>query len=303
MSTVSDTPPLFDPTAPLQPSGNLRRRMAVSRLVASSSTAAALLAVAVLGIVVFDVAKQGLSAINWHLLTSNSDMFSNGIGDALAGTALIVLVGAVMAVPVGVLAALYLAEFAKPQSRLAAALKLAFDLLQGMPTVVVGLFALGLLVRPQGHDSGFAGSVALAVIMLPMIARTSQEVLRLVPGSLRDASDALGVARWRTMLTVILPAAAGGIATGAILASARAAGETAPLLAVDSVFTPGTKLDIFGQGVPNIPVTILELAEQPSPEGLVRAWGAALTLLFLILAANIGARVLLARNRKRTTGQ
>ena len=295
--------PLFDPTAPLQPSGNLRRRMAVSRLIASVSTAAALLAVFVLTIVVVDVGRQGLGAINWHLLTTNSDILSQGIGDALAGTGLIVLVASLMAIPIGVLAALYLAEFARPQSRLAAALKLAFDLLQGMPTVVVGLFVLGLIVEPQGFDSGFAGSVALAVIMLPLIARTSQEVLRLVPGSLRDAADALGVARWRTLLGVVLPAAAGGIATGAILAIARAAGETAPLLAVDSVFTPGPKLDIFGQGVPNVPVIILQLSEQPSPEGLIRAWGAALTLLFLILAANIGARVLLARNRKRTTGQ
>jgi phosphate transport system permease protein len=303
MSAVSDTPGLFDPTAPLTPSGNLRRRVVVSRLLTSGAAGAAFLAVGVLALVIFDVAKSGLHAISWHFLTSNTDAIPGGILDALVGTALIVLVGAVIAVPLGVLAALYLAEFAKPGSRVAAALKLAFDLLQGMPTAVIGLFALGLLVKPLGHDSGFAGSVALAVIMLPLIARTSQEVLRLVPGSLRDASAALGVSHWRTLLGVVLPAAASGIATGAILAIARAAGETAPLLAVCSVFTPGVKLDIFGQGVPNIPVTILTLAEQPSPEGLVRAWGAALTLLFLILVANVGARLMLARSRKRTTGQ
>lgn len=303
MSSLSDHSALFDPTAPLTPSGNLRRRMAVSGGLTGGAAAAALLAVAVLGIVLFDVGKSGLHAISWHFLTTNSDALPAGIADALAGTGLIVLAASVLAIPIGVLAALYLAEFARPQSRMAAALKLAFDLLQGMPTVIVGLFALGLLVKPEGHDSGFAASVALAVIMLPLIARTSQEVLRLVPGSLRDAADALGVARWRTLLGVILPAAAGGIATGAILAIARAAGETAPLLAVDGVFSPGAKLDIFGQGVPNIPVTVLELAEQPSPEGLVRAWGAALTLLFLILLANIGARMLLARSRKRMTGQ
>jgi phosphate transport system permease protein len=217
------------------------------------------------------------------------------------GTGLIILVASAMAVPIGVLSGLYLAEFAAPDSRVAVALKLAFDLLQGMPTVVVGLFAYGLLVKVEGHDSGFAGSVALAVVMLPLIARTSQEVLRLVPATLRDAADALGVDRWRTLLGVILPAAVGGIATGAILAVARAAGETAPVLIVDSVFTPGPRLDIFGQGVPNIPVVILQLSEQPSPQGLVRAWGAAFTLLVLILFANLGARALLARSRNKIT--
>lgn len=296
------TEALFDPAAPLTPSGNLRRRGWISSAVTSGAAGAALLAVAVLAIVVFDVAKSGLSAISWHFLTANSDALPGGILDTLAGTGLIVLVAAGMAVPVGVLSAVYLAEFARPGSRVAGLLKLALDLLQGMPTVVVGLFALGLLVKPEGHDSGFAGSVALAVIMLPLIARTSQEVLRLVPGSLRSAADALGVQRWRTLLGVILPAAAGGITTGVILAIARAAGETAPLLAVDAVFTPGPKLDLFGQGIPNIPVIILELSEQPSPQGLVRAWGAALTLLFMILMANIGARVLVARSRRKMTG-
>lgn len=296
------TEALFDPAAPLTPSGNLRRREWISSAVTSGAAGAALLAVAVLAIVVFDVAKSGLSAISWHFLTANSDALPGGILDTLAGTGLIVLVAAGMAVPVGVLSAVYLAEFARPGSRVAGLLKLALDLLQGMPTVVVGLFALGLLVKPEGHDSGFAGSVALAVIMLPLIARTSQEVLRLVPGSLRSAADALGVQRWRTLLGVILPAAAGGITTGVILAIARAAGETAPLLAVDAVFTPGPKLDLFGQGIPNIPVIILELSEQPSPQGLVRAWGAALTLLFMILMANIGARVLVARSRRKMTG-
>jgi phosphate transport system permease protein len=239
-ASLADPPPLFDPTAPLTASGNLRRRTAVSRLITSGAAGAALIAVAVLALVVFDVAKSGAGAINFTFLTTNSD--NNGIGDALLGTGLIILVASAMAVPIGVLSGLYLAEFAAPDSRVAVALKLAFDLLQGMPTVVVGLFAYGLLVKVEGHDSGFAGSVALAVVMLPLIARTSQEVLRLVPATLRDAADALGVDRWRTLLGVILPAAVGGIATGAILAVARAAGETAPVLIVDSVFTlaPGS---------------------------------------------------------------
>jgi phosphate transport system permease protein len=171
--------------------------------------------------------------------------------------------------------------------------------MQGLPTVVVGLFVFGLIVRPQHTNSGFAGAVALSIVMLPLIARSSQEVLKLVPGALRDAADALGVSRWRTIIGVILPAAAGGITTGAILAVARAAGETAPLLICDGIFSPGTTLNIFGHGVPNIPVTIFVLANSPSPQGLVRAWGAALVLLIGILIANVGARVWLVRSRAK----
>lgn len=294
----------FDPTAPLTPSGNLRRRLIVSRAVGAGATGSALGAVAILGIVVYGVASRGAGSISWSFLTSGGDAaIGGGIAPALIGTALIVAVATLMALPVGILAALYLAEFARADSRPARLLQLALDLLQGLPTIVVGIFAFGLMVKGGGHESGFAGSLALAIIELPLIARSTQEVLRLVPNTMRDAADALGVERWRTLLGVVLPAAAGGIATGTILAVARVAGETAPLLAVDGAFTPGFHLSIFGEALPNIPVTILELSEQPTPEGLVKAWGAALTLLALILIANIGARVLLARSRRRTTGQ
>ena len=160
----------------------------------------------------------------------------------------------------------------------------------------------GLLVKPEHTDSGFAGSVALAIIMLPLIARSSQEVLLLVPRGLREASDALGVERWRSILTVVLPTALGGIVTGTIIAVARAAGETAPLIVVDSLFTPATTLQLFGHPVPNIPVSIFTAAEAGDKSAFTRAWGEALVLLALILAANIGARVLLARSRARMGG-
>jgi phosphate transport system permease protein len=163
----------------------------------------------------------------------------------------------------------------------------------------VGLFVFGLMV--VGHsESGFAGSVALSIVMLPLVARSSQEVLLLVPGTLREAADALGVERWRAILTVVLPAAAGGIVTGAILAVARAAGETAPLLLVDSLYNPNsTQLLIFGHGIPNIPVLIYTASNLGIPEAQARAWGAAFVLLGLILIANIGARLALARYRAR----
>ena len=291
---------IVDPAAPLTPSGNLRRRLLVSHLVSGASILASFVAVAVLVLVTYDVAKQGASALSWSFITKNPvGLVGGGIANAIIGSTLIITFATLIALPVGVLTALYLTEYAKPTSRAARALRTALDLLQGVPTIVVGLFVFGLMVVGHG-DSGFAGSVALSIVMLPLIARSSQEVLLLVPGTLREAADALGVERWRAILTVVLPAAAGGLVTGAILAVARAAGETAPLLLVDGLFNPNTtQLEIFGHGVPNIPVLIYTASNLGIPEALARAWGAAFVLLGLILIANIGARLALARYRAR----
>lgn len=289
-----------DPTAPLTPSGNLRRRLLVSRFVSGASILASFVAVAMLALVVYGVAKRGASALSWSFITKNPvGLAGGGIANAIIGSTLIIIFATLIALPVGVLTALYLTEYSKPTSRSARALRTALDLLQGVPTIVVGLFVFGLLVAGHG-DSGFAGAVALSIIMLPLIARSSQEVLLLVPGTLREASDALGVERWRAILTVILPAAMGGIVTGAILAVARAAGETAPLLLADSIYNPNsTQLMVFGHGVPNIPVLIYTASNLGIPEALARGWGAAFVLLGLILIANIAARLLLARYRAR----
>jgi phosphate transport system permease protein len=291
---------IVDATAPLTPSGNLRRRLLVSQLVSGASILASFVAVAVLVLVTYDVAKQGASALSWGFITKNPvGLAGGGIANAIIGSTLIIVFATLIALPVGVLTAVYLTEYSKPTSRLARALRTALDLLQGVPTIVVGLFVFGLMV--VGHsESGFAGSVALSIVMLPLVARSSQEVLLLVPGTLREAADALGVERWRAILTVVLPAAAGGIVTGAILAVARAAGETAPLLLVDSLYNPNsTQLLIFGHGIPNIPVLIYTASNLGIPEAQARAWGAAFVLLGLILIANIGARLALARYRAR----
>jgi phosphate transport system permease protein len=294
-------PTLPDPTAPLTPSGNLRRRATFSRCVEVAATSAAVIAVALLGWVVYTVVAKGAPAVNWTFITSNpSGLTGGGIANALIGTTLIVAFGAVIAIPIGVLTGLYLTEFAGPRSRTAQILKLVLDILQGLPTIIAGVVVYGLLVATTHQNSGFAGSVALSIVMLPLIARSSQEVLLLVPGTLREAADALGVDRWRTVLGVILPTAAGGIATGAILSIARAAGETAPLLFVDSLYNPNaTQLNIFGHGVPNIPIYILTTYDLPDPSAQTRAWGAALVLLTLILIANVCARLLLARSRRK----
>lgn len=292
-------PPLPDPTAPLTASGNLRRRTAVSRLVTLLATASAVFTVALLLDIAYTVVHKGAPAVSFAFLTHNSSgLAGGGIANALLGTAVIVAFAAVIALPVGILTGLYLTEFAGPRSRSAHALRLVLDLLQGLPTIIVGIFVFGLIVATEHKESGFAGSIALAIVMLPLIARSSQEVLLLVPGSLREAADALGVERWRTVLGVILPAAAGGIATAGILSIARAAGETAPLLLVNSLYSPvSTQLMIFGHGVPTIPIFIYTTYDLPAPSAITLAWGAALVLLTFILAANVGARILLARSR------
>jgi len=289
----------FDPTAPLTASGNLRRRRVVNLLAESIATGAALVAVVVLGVVIVSVAVRGAPALSLDFLTKAPPQFGGpggGIGPAILGTAVIVLATTLMSVPLGVLLAIYVSELAGP--RTVAVVRLALDLLNGLPSIVIGLFAFSLLVVGR-HQSGFAGAVALAVIMVPLIARAAQEILLLVPHQLREAADALGVSRWRTIVGVVLPSALGGIVTGTVLAIARAAGETAPLMFTTSIFNNHASFDLFGQALPNIPVMIFILSEQPDPAGYQRAWGAGLVLLVFILVANAVARTLAARSRAK----
>jgi phosphate transport system permease protein len=289
---------LPDPTRPLVASGNLRRRQVINRLATTSQTVAAVLAVAVLGIVIYSVIQRGAGAISLDFLTKAPPQFGGaggGIAPMIIGTGLLVAVATAIAAPLGILIAVYMTEFAGP--RAGGLVKLALDLLNGLPSIVIGVFVFGLLVVGTDHLSGFAGSLGLAIVMLPLVARASQEVLLLVPNSMRDAARALGVSNWRMVRGVLLPTALGGILTGTLLAVARAAGETAPLLFVSGIFANKTSFDLFGQGIPNIPVEIFQLSEQADPSGFTRAWGAALVLFAFILLTNIGARLLFARSR------
>jgi phosphate transport system permease protein len=286
----------FDPTAPLTPSGNLRRRQVFSRIAESGATAAAVLAVGVLAVVIGAIVIHGASALSLDFLTTGAP---TGIGPAILGTGLIVLVATAIAMPLGVLVALYLTEFAGP--RAAGQIRLTLDLLNGLPSIIIGLFVFGLIVEPLHQQSAYAASVALAIIQLPMIARGSQEVLLLVPSSMREAADALGVSRWRTVLKVILPSALGGIVTSTVLALARAAGETAPLILLCLVFDSRSFNANISEAIPNIPVTIFNLSEEGNPEGFARAWGAGLVLVAFVLVASLGARVLLARSKRKMT--
>lgn len=297
-------PRLIDPTAPLTATGNLRRRQLVSRGLESGAAVSALIAIAVLAVLVLSIVQRGQSSISWSFFTTNPPLAggAGGIESALVGSIVIVATATAIALPVGVLIALYVSELAGPESPAGRVLTTAMNVMQGLPTIVVGLFVYGLMVIGGflvHGETGLAGSVALAIVMLPLIARASQEVLLRVPGSLREAGDALGVNRWRTILGVVLPSAAPGILTGTILAVARAGGETAPLLVVDGLANAATTTGDPLHGVPNIPVQIFVLSESAVPGGFARAWGAALTLIVVILIANIGARVLLARSRRK----
>jgi phosphate transport system permease protein len=264
----------------------------------SFGTLAALVAVAVLVIVVVSVARKGAPSLSWHFLTSQPNLFGGpggGISNAIIGTGIIVGLATAITLPVGVLIAIYLTEFAP--KRVAVGIQIVVDVLAGLPTIVVGVFVYGLLV--VGHQqSGFAGSVALSIVMLPLIARAAQEVLLLVPTALREGCLALGVSRWRAVLGVILPTALGGIVTGTVLAVARAAGETAPLLFTSSIFSNAISTDI-SHSMPNIPVLIFIYSEQPDTALHQDAWAAALVLIAFVLIASLAARALLARSMRK----
>jgi len=207
-------------------------------------------------------------------------------------------VAAVMAVPVGILIALYVSEFAPP--RIANLCKLVLDVLNGLPSIIIGIFVFGLLVLGSGQ-AAWKGSFALAIIMLPLIARATQEVLALVPSTLREGALGLGASRWRTVVGVVLPTSIGGILTGTVLAVARAAGETAPLLFTTSIAANEITWDPR-QPVLSIPVDIFALSESPDPADHARAWALGFVLIAFVLVISLGARLLLVRHQKKLEG-
>ena len=282
----------------LKPSGRTRRRKAVNLLMEALATIAALAAVAVLVLVIVSVARRGASALSWDFFTNTAATFGQGgggVANALVGTFVLVGVATIMALPVGILVALYVVEFAPP--RIAGATRLVLDVLNGLPSIIVGVFVYGLLVLGSGQ-AAWKGSFALAIIMLPLVARATQEVLALVPASLREGALALGASRWRTVLGVVLPTSLGGILTGTVLAVARAAGETAPLLFTSSIAANVVSWDPR-QPVLSIPVDIFALSESPDPADHARAWALALVLLVFILVTSLAARALLLRSRRK----
>lgn len=216
-----------------------------------------------------------------------------GMKPAVVGTVIITAAASAMSIPLGVLGAIYLNEYGK-QNRLARMIRFMADVMTGVPSVVMGVFVYIVWVLRFREQTGFAGSLALACLMLPIVIRTTEEMLRLVPDELRLASLALGARRWRTTLTVVLPAALPGITSGAMLAVARAAGETAPILLVTGL-TFDTNWSLFEGNNTTLAAQIFRNASQPYEGAQLRAYGAAFTLILLVFACTILARLVSAR--------
>jgi phosphate transport system permease protein len=289
----------IEPGLTLRGDKRVRRRRIVNRLAEATATIAAFAAVFVLAAVVWAIAKRGASELSWSFLTSDLPLpFSNesgGIAPLIVGSVILVGIATAIALPLGVATAVFLEEFASPALR--APIQLAIDLLNGLPSIIIGVFVFGLLV--YGHpQNGWAGGFALSIVMIPLVTRSTQEVLRLVPSTLREGALALGASRWRTVLGITLPSAAGGILTGTVLAIARAAGETAPLLFVTSIYARTITWNP-AEALPNLTTQIFIWSESADPEDHKRAWASALVLLIFVLITSLTARLVLARSRSK----
>ncbi len=271
------------------------RRKALSRAMTIVTGLFAALVIGALLVILGYIAVTGVRELNLSFLVNNPKPVGepgSGIANAFVGTLILISIASVIGLPVGILAGLYLAEFAS--SRFGNALRFLIDTLTGVPSIVVGVFVWTVMVRPMGHFSALAGGVSLAMIMMPIVARTTEEMIRLVPQSMREAALALGAPVWRMSLGVVLRAAAGGVATGAMLAIARIAGETAPLLFTALSYNY-MSTDI-NQPIASLTYQIFYYAQSPYEQWHAMAWAATLVLVAMILTINIAVKAL-ARNR------
>ncbi len=275
-----------------------RRRKRVGQVAEALATLAAVLAVALLAVVIVSVAKRGGGALSWDFFTKTPVPFGQtggGIENSIIGSLVLTGMATAISVPVGVLIAIYNTEFAP--ARVSELIQLVMNVLAGVPTIVIGFFIFGLLVAGSGQ-SAIAGSVALSIVMLPIVARSTEEVLRLVPPTLREGGMALGATRARTVVTILLPTAVGGIVTATILAVARAAGETAPLLFTSSIAANTVTTDIH-QAMSSLPFAIFTGSESASPQDQQQAWAAALVLMAVVLIGGVVGRLLSLRTRRQ----
>ena len=281
---------------PFAPSGRSRRRALRGRLAEGICTLASMIAVALFLLILGYLVHKGIGALNIDFFTKTPAPVGQpggGMANAIAGTLLIVAIGAVIAIPVGIGAGTYLAEYG--HGPFASLVRLVSDVLTGVPSIVIGILAYELVVVNMGRFSALAGGVALAVIMLPPIVRTSEEILRLVPREFSEAALALGAHRWRTVLSIVYPAAVSGLLTGVMLAIARAAGETAPLLftAFGNTYWNWN----LGQPTAALPLQIYQYAISPYDDWQRQAWGAALVLVLLVLTTSAVSRWAASRRR------
>ena len=287
--------PMHATFAPI--SGGRRRKDKLMRGLLGLGT---LVALVPLVLVLYYLLKKGLSAVSWHFLST--DPTGNFLGDpggiksAIFGTIEMVALASLIAIPIGIGVALYLTEYGKA-NRFAAAVRYFVDVMTGVPSIVFGLFIYITLILSGnfGTFAGWKGSIALALLMLPIVTRAAEVVLLLVPDHLREAALALGAPRWRVVTRVVLPTALPGLVTGSLLAIARAAGETAPLLFTAAIVN-GTTLNL-GQRMNSLPLQIFTDVGQAQDRLVARAWGAALTLVVLILLLTLVARFASRRSR------
>ena len=278
--------------------GRVRRRKRVNRVVEATWLAASILAIAVLATVTLSVLVKAIPGLDLDLFTKTPATFGEsggGIAHAFVGSIVLVSIAAAISVPVGVLIAIYVNEFAN--HRVARWLKLMLDILNGLPSIIIGIFLFVLLVAGRGQNA-FLGAVALSIIMVPIVSRTTMEVLALVPNALREGSFALGMSKWRTIVGVVLPTTLSGILTGATLAVARAAGETAPLLFTTSLYGNAVSWDP-NHALASLPVTIYIYSEAPDKHLNDQAWAAAFCLIAFVLVASLLSRALLARSARK----
>ncbi len=276
------------------------RRRRADRVMRSLLLAGTLLALVPLVAVVYYLLKQGAGALSWSFFTSDpTGRFlgdPGGVRSAIVGTVLIVALASAIAVPLGIGLALYLVEYGKA-SRFANVVRYFVDVMTGVPSIVFGLFIYIVLVLSGigGNFAGWKGSVALALLMLPVVSRSAEVVLNLVPDSLRESALALGAPRWRVLTRIVLPTALPGLVTGSLLAVARGAGETAPLLF--TAFAVNTTTWNLGSQMNSLPIQIFNDVRQAQANIVERAWGAALTLVGMILVLTLLARLIQRRSR------
>jgi len=272
----------------------LRWRKLISGFMLTMTGVCALVAVSVLFLILGYLVYNGGTSINWAFFTklpAPVGETGGGMANAILGSAKLLLLATLLGVPIGFFGGVYLAEFSSTQ--VAFAVRYAADLLNGAPSIVIGIFAFAVAVHPFGHFSTLAGSFALGLMMIPITLRNTEEFLRAVPRALREGSMALGAGKWTTIVRVVIPAAYRGILTAILLALARVAGETAPLLFTalgNRYWSPG-----WNQPTASLPVMIYTYALSPYEDWHRQAWAAGLVLLGLILMVNIVARVILSR--------
>jgi phosphate transport system permease protein len=269
---------------------NIRQRIVLDRLFRSVVTLLSFLSMLPMFFILVFIIKNGIAVIDWAFLTRLPGPVGEaggGISNAIAGTFILILIASVISIPLGILAGIYLSEYQK--GGIPYFTRLSLEMLQGIPSIVIGIVAYIWVVMPMGSFSALSGGVALGIMMLPVIVMATQETLKLIPSSLKEASLALGVPYPKTILKVILPSGLSGIVTGIILGIARIAGETAPLL-FTAFGSPFMNLNIV-KPVNSLPALIFNYATSPYPEWHSLAWGASFVLLVFVLSLNIMTKV------------